>query len=160
MPTLSGEHGGPIAVAGPDSHEPAASAGEQEIMTTARGPAALPSGASVGYCEGVTTVHAPRRHGRRSDDREALALRSSPFQTKMPSSLSTIDWLPSMGFLAGATSILNVFGASPGWNPARFAARCDRVMLSRDFLAVSEDLRRAADRIAGAQPRLFDIDKL
>lgn len=120
---------------------------------------ALPMPGYVGYCASVTTIHAPRRPARRSEDRDALALRSSPFQTKAPSR-STVDWLPTMGFLAGATSILNVFGASPGWNPARFGVKCDRVMLGRDFLAVSKDLRRAADRIAGTQQRLFDVDEL
>jgi hypothetical protein len=69
------------------------------------------------------------------------------------------EWLPRFGFLDGLSSVFNVFG-TPKIDARRYSVSCDRVMLTRDMVVVSADLRRVARKLIDEQPRLFDVDEL
>lgn len=72
---------------------------------------------------------------------------------------ASLRWLPPMGFLQGAGSVLDVFG-EPRIDHRRFEWELDDVVLRGDLDSIAVDLRRCVDAAAGEQQRLFDVDQL
>jgi hypothetical protein len=84
--------------------------------------------------------------------------KSKPAIQRGPES-TRLEWLPRFGFLQGLGSVFNVFGM-PEIDARRYSASCDRMMLTRDMVVVSADLRRVARKMMDEQPRLFNVDEL